>query len=141
MQRRFAGILLHFQRQLAKQGLIADDFDFKISFPAANNSTAVRVIRVQQVFDIIRSALRRCDLVGLLRFTVECRLIDLELTLYYNAVCRYLIASLQINQVADNNLTDVNLCQAALPEDFGHFLGFFLFLERRGLALLLALAD
>ena len=96
---------------------------------------------VQKILNIIFHTGRTRQLVRLFSFTVQSGLINLELTLNNFTVSRDFIASLQLNNIANHNLADMDFLQFAVTQHLGHFLGFLLRFQSRGLALLLALAN
>ena len=108
---------------------------------ADNNRSAVSVVLVEQILDVVVGGSCDGNLLGLLGFAVERRLIDLQLAFDDFSVRGNFIARLQEDNIAHHDLADVDFLQSAVADDLGAFLGFFLLLERGRLSLLTALAD
>ena len=74
-------------------------------------------------------------------FAIQRRLVDLDVSSDDFAIGGDLVPGLQEDDVPDHDFTDMDLCQTAVPDDLGHFLGLLFRLQGRGLVLLVVFAD
>ena len=142
LKRSPAGILLNLQSKFAEEGFIAHNLDFHGSFAAAHHRAAIRIMRIEQIFNLVMRGIFPAGLFyGFLGFSVQRSLRDFERTFDDFAVRGNLVACLQKDKIAYDNLTDMYFRQTAVPDHLCHLLGLFLGFQRGSLALLTAFTE
>ena len=120
LERRVAVVIpLQLARDLTVEGLVAERRRPHHGISVADDRAAERLVRMEEVCTLLRLriALHRRGLGRLLRLPVQNGLVDLDRSLADDAVCRDLVARLQKDVVAHDDLVNGDLRQHAAAVD------------------------
>ena len=115
LQRTFALVILQLLRQLSIDRVSANFCDLQHACALHNDAAAVHSFLCKKVYFLAPGkACCRWQLLCLLAFTVERRLVKLQLALQQHAVRRHSVASLQNHRITDNNIVNRDFHRLAI---------------------------